>query len=626
MIRLAQLPIFIGLSILILATTFSSTAAENMLKKYSPLKPLKDRPDISTIKEKIQAYKIKKSLENRKISSRLNSLISNKKARREQLTKPPISRAVPEAFETEKIKVVFKTKGNLDEISNAIAAYGGKMLKGRKDSIVAEVPFDKIENMVDAIEGIKYARLPNKFFPIGTTSEGVALTGAGSFHSSGFTGSGVKVAVLDIGFMGLTAAKESGDIPSNVITQDFPGLGLEHRYYHGTACAEIIHDMAPDAQLYLIKISDDTDLEDVLDYCVVNNIKIVSASIGTFGSGPGDGTGYVDEAIDEFRENGILFIAAAGNEGSYSEVYAGDTYIFGYHWEGTFNDSNADHYHEFIPGNADSWYNVIMAAPYNDDEGNPLDNDVTVVMRWDDTWSGASIDYDIFLYDYDIEDIVTASTEYQTGTQPPLEGFIWDIPDNEGYYHLYDIYVGRDSLDTPVGTKLEIYLGGTSMFSPWNEYDDPYSAIATASSSITEPADAQSVLAVGAINYDNWTTGPQEDFSSQGPTNAWAGSSARIKPDICGPDGVTVSDATYGADFQGTSAAAPHVAGAAALILSMDPGLSPDELQDIIESEAINMGAAGKDNIYGWGRLNLRGLIEEDFPWEIFYPAFTGKK
>jgi hypothetical protein len=47
------------------------------------------------------------------------------------------------------------------------------------------------------------------------------------------------------------------------------------------------------------------------------------------------------------------------------------------------------------------------------------------------------------------------------------------------------------------------------------------------------------------------------------------------------------------------------VAGAAALILSMDHGQSPDELQSFLEFNAIDMGVSGKDNKYGWGRLNM---------------------
>jgi hypothetical protein len=117
-----------------------------------------------------------------------------------------------------------------------------------------------------------------------------------------------------------------------------------------------------------------------------------------------------------------------------------------------------------------------------------------------------------------------------------------------------------------------------------------------------EPADAESVVAVGAIRYSDWETGPQEDFSSQGPTNAWAGSGERIKPDISGPDGVTLF--TFD-PFLGTSASTPHVAGAAALLLSMYPESGPDELEDLIESSAVDMGDPGKDNLYGWGRLEM---------------------
>ena len=118
-----------------------------------------------------------------------------------------------------------------------------------------------------------------------------------------------------------------------------------------------------------------------------------------------------------------------------------------------------------------------------------------------------------------------------------------------------------------------------------------------------EPADAESVVAVGAIrHFPEWETGPQEEFSSQGPTNAWAGSGERIKPDISGPDGVSL----YTFDpFSGTSASAPYVAGAAALILSMYPDSTPDKLELLIISSGTDMGGSGKDNLYGWGRLEM---------------------
>ncbi len=119
-----------------------------------------------------------------------------------------------------------------------------------------------------------------------------------------------------------------------------------------------------------------------------------------------------------------------------------------------------------------------------------------------------------------------------------------------------------------------------------------------ASSSLLGPADAAGAMAVGAINYNNWTTGPQASYSSQGPTN-----DGRTKPDIMGPD--NVSSDVYGSGFAGTSASSAHVAGAAALILDRYPDFNVEQLWQSLILTAIDMGDPGKDNIYGYGRLRL---------------------
>jgi subtilisin family serine protease len=106
-------------------------------------------------------------------------------------------------------------------------------------------------------------------------------------------------------------------------------------------------------------------------------------------------------------------------------------------------------------------------------------------------------------------------------------------------------------------------------------------------------------MAVGAIDYWYWTTGPIANYSSQGLTN-----DGRIKPDISGP--ASVSTYTYGINaFSGTSAAAPHVAGAAALILSGNPSYSVSQLWSALTDSAIDIGDIGQDYIYGFGILNM---------------------
>lgn len=540
---------------------------------------------------------LKPDTKNRKMGPGLKKYISQK------FSGKTLSGIEPDAFrDSHMVRLILKTSDMTDSFAYRIGPYGARILRKQSGLVIVEVPRTKAEEMINEIEEIEYARKPFVTFLLGEVSEGVDLTGADGFYSNGMTGSGVKIAVIDGGFKGLPEAQSNGDMPYDVETHDFSGRGLETEYYHGTQCAEIIHDMAPDAELHLLKIYNEIDLYYAFDYCLDNDIDIISMSIGFFGTGPGDGTGPLNEACDVLRQNGILPVVCAGNK-AVTDLGA---ISGGQHWEGMFNDSNNDDTHEFIPGDLNSDYNIIGAFPEQDDDGNPLTSEVFIVMRWND-WPTTDVDFDMYLVELDNETgeiigEVAASTDIQDGSQPPIEIISMDIPDSENYQHNY-VLVVRKSSGEPSGIELELYLGGNCFFIPFTQQPLP---IATSSSSMTEPADAQSVFAVGAIDYTNWSTGPQEGFSSQGPTNAWAGSSARIKPDIMGPDGVSVySGEPPFLGFFGTSAATPHVAGAAALILSIDPAQSPEELQSFLESNAIDMGVPGKDNEYGWGRLNM---------------------
>jgi subtilisin family serine protease len=579
-------------------------------------RPLKFRSDLLSRIQKLKT--LGPRTKTRKIGPGLNRLVSRKAVTGK-------SSAVLSPSETananDKVRIILETLKDLDP--DTIKGYGGRFLRQRADLAVVEIPADRIEAMVTDIDDIKYARLPLKFFPTAVTSEGVSLTGAIDYHNAGYTGQGVKVAIIDAGFKGLSDAQNNGDLPSEVYTYDFPSDGIDtvdSKYYHGTACAEIVHDMAPDAELHLLKVLYEDEIYEALDYCMENDIDIISLSLSTFGSGPGDGTGPLDELFDEARADGILVVASAGN---YATQYDNSGNSYGGHWEGVFNYSYDDeiHIHEFIPGDPDGIYNVIAAVPEWDDDGNPETDEVTIVMRWNDYWPYADVDYDLYLFDYNYvtgelgEQVKKFSKYLQDGSQysPPLEYISFDLPDYEDYVHYYALVVAKESDETEE-RELEIYLGGTGLFVPFAL--SPSSAIHTPSSSIGEPADAESVLAVGAIDYMNWSTGPQESFSSQGPTNAWAGSDARIKPDICGPDNVT--SFTFGSPpdngFSGTSASAPHVAGAAALILSRYPNLGLDALQSYIEDNAIDMGKPGKDNIYGSGRMHMTFVVDNPEP------------
>lgn len=88
------------------------------------------------------------------------------------------------------------------------------------------------------------------------------------------------------------------------------------------------------------------------------------------------------------------------------------------------------------------------------------------------------------------------------------------------------------------------------------------------------------------------------------------GSMGLLKPDVSAPGGDTeslerFSNGTYGYDgFSGTSSATPHAAGVAALLLSVDPNLTPADISRILQETSVDKGASGHDNRYGAGRVD----------------------
>ena len=76
---------------------------------------------------------------------------------------------------------------------------------------------------------------------------------------------------------------------------------------HGTACAEIIHDIAPEAEIYLIKIGTNLDLEEAAMYAIAQGVDIISTSLGFYNLTPGDGTGEFEDlvALARFEDRGF---------------------------------------------------------------------------------------------------------------------------------------------------------------------------------------------------------------------------------------------------------------------------------------------------------------------------------
>lgn len=447
----------------------------------------------------------------------------------------------------------------IDEIS--LQAYGVEIIKSADNIWKAKTPINMLETIADNVKGICSIKLPDKAIPLAIESEGVSLTGASFYHSAGYTGSGVKVAVIDTAFAGLSSVISHGELPNTAIMIDctnsscVPTDFSSETGFHGTAVAEVVYDMVPEVELYLIKIDDTLDLKYAKDYTIGNGIRIINHSASypntNFYGGKCYNSNSVCTANDAYSK-GILWVNAMGN-------YAKR------HYSATFTDSDGDGFHNVSV--YDETINIEASAG----------DIINVYLTWE-AWPATDQDYDLGLYDSDLS-LVSSSVNFQTGTQTPTEEIYYNVPATGIYYLEILKYSATSDHRLAVFSK--------------NHNIDP----AVASNSIISPADATGVMAVGAIGYENWKMGPQESFSSQGPTG-----DGRTKPEICGPDNIT--NYIFGS-FSGTSAASPHVAGAAALVLSYNPTYTVSQLWNALISSTLDMGSSGQDNMYGYGRLNL---------------------
>lgn len=409
----------------------------------------------------------------------------------------------------------------------------------------------------------------------------------------GVTGSGVKVGVLSGGISGLTASAASGDLPASGITMPAApltggGIALDSPLPGGTtftvtpidrldlasnaegaAMLEIIHDIAPDAQLFFAPHGGTTlATQRAIRWLKSQGVKIIADDVLFFNVGPYDGTSAVSREASNAVADGVSYFVAVGN-------YAQQ------HYRGLFTDTDGDTFHEF---------DASLGLPRVDNAGETLNvtvqrgEIVPIVLQWNDPFGGSANNFDLCIHvPADIPaSPLFCSSNLQTGTQNPTEGI--GVTNNGTTPITVGVSIHR--VGGVVPRVFDLFILGGMM----NEF-------VVAAGSVPNKSDAGGgVTSVGAVDW--WTPNTLEFFSSRGPT-----SDGRMKPELVAPDGVATSVVGFN-PFFGTSAAAPHAAGAAALVLSANPTFTPVQLSTRLAQTAVPLGSPIPNNFYGFGRVD----------------------
>lgn len=136
-------------------------------------------------------------------------------------------------------------------------------------------------------------------------------------------------------------------------------------------------------------------------------------------------------------------------------------------------------------------------------------------------------------------------------------------------------------------------------------------------SEVIYPAAFENCIAVGAVSYDKTLT----DYSNYGEALDLVAPGGNVNEDQNGDgfgDGILqegfVRSGLFGFEWNywyvtGTSMASPHVAGVAALIKSRHPEYGPDEIRQVLQETAEDLGALGWDERYGYGMVDAYAAV-----------------
>lgn len=458
------------------------------------------------------------------------------------------------------------------------------------------------------------------------------------------TGRGVRIGVLSDGVMGLANAQASGDLPEVTI---LPGqAGPIPNSGEGTAMLEIIHDLAPGAQLFFATAFNGqaSFAQNIIDLRLAGCDIIVDDVSYSFETPFQDGQdpnitsqtngAIIAQAVIDVTNDGALYFSSAGNAGNRNDGTSGV-------WEGDFTEGGNLTFITPTPTPSPNPSPTPSPAtttvgPVNDFNPDPAVvaqfNTITgtpspaaqVTLFWSDPLGGSANDYDLYVIN-SANRLVSASTRRQNGDDDPIEfsASAANVTGNRVVIARFDPAGGAVTANRFL--HLNTNRGRLTFNTPGQTkgHSTAQLAYSTAASNAQVPFP-------NAFNSSNVV----ETFSSDGPRRLFfnsdgspktpgnfssTGGELRQKPDLTAADGVSVtgSGGAFSTTFFGTSAAAPHAAAIAGLVESASPSLrqaSPSSLQSqvrtILTNASIDIEMPGVDRDSGTGIVDAFRAVQ----------------
>ena len=463
---------------------------------------------------------------------------------------------------------------------------------------------------ISALEGVtplQFARRALAMTNVGpATSQGDRVIRADSARTLfGVDGTGVLVGVLSDSFDcqgGAGTDVDSGDLPAGVtVLQDEPGCGSGTD--EGRAMMQIVHDLAPGASLaYATAFTGQAGFANNIRALRDAGAKVIVDDVYYFAE-PMFQDGVIAQAVDDVTATGVSYFSAAGNDArrSYDHTFVAGTPL----GAGTFGPDFFGGTPHVFSGTTNIFQRVTM----------PGGTGFTLVLQWDSPFlssGGAGTPNDLDIYLIQFGQVVRSATTDNLVSGDPVE-IMLDVACTFGPCVMHIVIVHRAG-PSPGRFKYVLLQASSGLgFSP-----------ALNSGAIHGHPNAQGAVAVGAAYYKTPTT--PEPFSSAGTTPVLFDPAGNLltpadprefKPEVVAPDGVDTSfffgsgdtDSTGFPNFFGTSAAAPHAAGVAALLLHALPSMTPADVRETLQSTAQNMGPAGFDTTTGYGLIRADAAL-----------------